>query len=469
MAESPLSLNALEYTFRHLLKVAFPQMESEPFRMEKGEGIVTVFIKDIRIIFKTMAQEDMDYFLIDRSNPQLIANAKGTLKIPVFYFNFEDDTEYGLRIEDFGGNVYHTIICSETGDSIKICYDLLTPSFLLLSRYEEFYSERHDEHGRFPYGLSLAENNCMVEIPLVDEYAMLLRRWLCLFFPDRFQAVPRTPRVVPTHDIDILYRFQSRWQALKSIFGRDLLINRDLKMVWKSLREYRAWRQDDFNDPYLLAIQEFAMKEHAAGLESVFFFKALCEGEDDATYDIRDARLKQIFTHLYYEYIIGIHGSYSSAEKDGQLLMERKRIEKQLADFGGPVTCSRQHYLRARFAGTPNSLDLWQQAGITDDYTLGFAERCGFRCGTCHPYPLYDVRNDKVTDIIEHPLIVMDGTLFDYMKLSVEESKELVMKLKQRCFDVEGDFVLLWHNHATTREFEPYFNSVYLPLLTNNY
>ena len=149
--------------------------------------------------------------------------------------------------------------------------------------------------------------------------------------------------------------------------------------------------------------------------------------------------------------------------------MERKRLESELGTIQETVTAGRQHYLRTFFSDDPNSLDLWQEAGITDDYTLGFAERCGFRCGTCHPYPLYDVRNDRVTDIIEHPLIVMDGTLFDYMKLSVDDSCTLTQRLKQRCFDVEGDFVILWHNHATTREFEPYFNSVYLPLLTNNY
>jgi len=465
MAESPLSLNALEYTFRHLLKVAFPQMESEPFRMEKGEGIVTVFIKDIRIIFKTMAQEDMDYFLIDRSNPQLIANAKGTLKIPVFYFNFEDDTGYGLSIEDFGGNVDHTIICSETGDSIKICYDLLTPSFLLLSRYEEFYSERHDEHGRFPYGLSLAENNRMVEIPLVDEYAMLLRRWLCLFFPDRFQAVPRTPRVVPTHDIDILYRFQSRWQALKSIFGRDLLINRDLKIVWKSLKEYKAWKLDPSFDPYVEAVRQLSEREEELRLSPVFFVKAMEANQEDATYDVHDPILQHIIWNVTHRGgQIGLHGSYPSADDVSRLHQEKQNLSK-LCDK--VIRVSRQHYLRARFAGSPNSLDLWRQAGITDDYTLGFAERCGFRCGTCHPYPLYDVRNDRVTDIIEHPLIVMDGTLFDYMKLSVEDARTLTQKLKQRCFEVEGDFVILWHNHATTREFEPYFREVYLPAIMN--
>ena len=464
MAESPLSLNALEYTFRHLLKVAFPQLESEPFRVEKGDGEVKVFIKDISIIFKTMVQADLDMFLKERpSGHWLIANAKGTLKIPMFYFNFEDDVEYGLRPEDFGNFVDHTIICSETRDSIKICYDILTPSFVLLSRYEEFYSERHDEHGRFPYDRSLAEKCDMVEIPLVDEYAMLLRRWLCRYFPDSVQAISRPSRIVPTHDIDVLYRFTGRFQAWKSILGRDLLINRDLKMVRKSLEDYKKWKSHPYWDPYLRAAVEMLEREQEQHLHPIFFVKATEKGHPDATYDVNDPLLQ----HLIWNVTsrggqIGLHGSYPSAENVQYLHKEKQNLSK-LCDK--TIRISRQHYLRTFFADDPNSLNLWRKVGITDDYTLGFAERCGFRCGTCHPYPLYDVRNDKVTDIIEHPLIVMDGTLFDYMKLSVEEAKKLALKLKHRCLDVEGDFVFLWHNHTTTREFERYYENVYLPLI----
>ena len=453
MAESPLSLNALEYTFRQLLKFAFPQQESEPFRVEKGDGTIAVFVKEVRLVMYAMNQKEFDFFIKGQWWAfEMVENAKRTQKIPMI---FDDD------------GVDDGVIYSETDSSIQIPYDILTPSFVLLSRYEEFHSERHDKHGRFPYDRSLAEKYDMVEIPLVDEYAMLLRRWLCLYFPDRFEAVPRTPRIVPTHDIDILYRFTSRFQAMKSIFGRDLLINRDMEMVKQSWQEYRKWKSDDFEDPYIQAIMELATKEHGAGLEPVFFFKALHDGEYDATYDIRDVRLQRIWEHLDNKQgIVGLHGSYRSADVIGLLREEHERLHDLLARFGRRVTCSRQHYLRTYFADNPNTLDLWREAGITDDYTLGFAERCGFRCGTCHPYPLYDVRNDKVTDIIEHPLIVMDGTLFDYMKLSVEDARALTQRLKQRCFDVEGDFVILWHNHATTREMKPYYEGVYLPAIS---
>ena len=450
MAESPLSLNALEYTFRHLLKVAFPQLESEPFRVEKGDGTITVFVKEVRLVMYAMNQKEFDFFIKGQWWPFLMLdNAKRTQEIPMV---FDDD------------GVDDGVIYSETDSSIQIPYDILTPSFVLLSRYEEFHSERHDEHGRFPYGRSLAEKYDMVEIPLVDEYAMLLRDWLCLYLPYIFEAVPRTPRIVPTHDIDILYRFTGRFQAWKSILGRDLLINRSLSMVWESIKSYRNWKIRPSLDPYVEAIDEFLAQEEKRKLSSIFFFKATEKGHPDATYDVQDPILHEIIRVImapgYHQ--IGLHGSYPSAN-DLQCLQKEKQNLSKLCDE--EVRISRQHYLRTFFADDPNSLDLWRQVGITDDYTLGFAERCGFRCGTCHPYPLYDVRNDKVTDIIEHPLIVMDGTLFDYMKLPVGKAKKLVMKLKKRCFDVEGDFVFLWHNHATTREFEPYYREVYLPLI----
>ena len=453
MAESPLSLNALEYTFRHLLKVAFPQLESEPFRVEKGDGTITVFVKEVRLVMYAMNQKEFDFFIKGQWWPFLMLdNAKRTQEIPMV---FDDD------------GVDDGVIYSETDSSIQIPYDILTPSFVLLSRYEEFHSERHDEHGRFPYGRSLAEKYDMVEIPLVDEYAMQLREWLCLYFPERFEAVPRTPRIVPTHDIDILYRFTGRFQAWKSILGRDLLINRSLSMVWESIKSYRNWKIRPSLDPYVEAIDEFLAQEEKRKLSSIFFFKATEKGHPDATYEVQDPILREIIGIImepgYHQ--IGLHGSYPSAEHLQYLQKEKQNLSK-LCDE--EIRVSRQHYLRTFFADDPNSLDLWRQAGITNDYTLGFAERCGFRCGTCHPYPLYDVRNDRVTNIIEHPLIVMDGTLIDYMKLSVDEAKDLALKLKQRCLDVEGDFVFLWHNHTTTREFEPYYREVYLPLIMND-
>lgn len=430
-----ISQNAINYTFQQLLKVALPDFDSSFFTIEASESEYCIHFGQSSITMPRMNEAQWQAFLKGEMQPWV--DEAETEPIPLF--GPEDNP-----------------------------FDIITPSFAFLSRYEEFYTQKSDAHGRFPYQGSLAQKYGLVEIPIVDEYAMILRRFLCACSPETFTPAPRKPKVVPTHDIDLLYRFDTPFQALKSIFGRDLLINRDMTMVRKSFKEYRAWKEDIFQDPYIQSIIEFAKLEHAAGLEPVFFFKSLVEGDEDFTYDIRDVRMLQIWKEIRQNGgVIGLHGSLESADKAGRLRLERQRLETEFGPLSEDVTSVRQHYLRAHFTGTPNSLDLWQEAGTPDDYTLGFAERCGFRCGTCHPYPLYDVRHDRVTDIIEHPLIVMDGTLFDYMKLSFEDARTLTQKLKQRCFDVEGDFVILWHNHATTREFEPYFREVYFPLVSS--
>ncbi|NJO69236.1 MAG: hypothetical protein HC830_08110 [Bacteroidetes bacterium] len=65
------------------------------------------------------------------------------------------------------------------------------------------------------------------------------------------------------------------------------------------------------------------------------------------------------------------------------------------------VTKSRQHFLRLKFPGTYHRL---MQEGITDDYSMGFHDKPGFRAGIAMPYPFYDLVNEKETTLTVHPL-----------------------------------------------------------------
>jgi len=183
---------------------------------------------------------------------------------------------------------------------------------------------------------------------------------------------------------------------------------------------------------------------------------------------------------------VGLHGSFDSYNNTEKFSTEKKRLENVA---GTKIDSCRQHYLRFNLArnlqGEPldvsqnlatsrtpefnltTTLQVWRSCGIEHDYTLGYAEQPGFRCGTCHPYPLYDIENDFATDIIEHPLIVMDGSIFDYLKLSEEDGYTLVSQLYRRCKAVEGDFTILWHNHVLGRQFSSYYQKIYLRLLQN--
>jgi hypothetical protein len=106
----------------------------------------------------------------------------------------------------------------------------------------------------------------------------------------------------------------------------------------------------------------------------------------------------------------------------------------------------RMHYLRWE---QPATMRAWAGAGMSYDSTLGYADRPGFRCGTCHEYPAFDPVAQEQLSLRIRPLVVMECTVVDdkYMGLGAgNEALQQFEKLKNTCACVDGDFTLLWHN-----------------------
>ena len=100
---------------------------------------------------------------------------------------------------------------------------------------------------------------------------------------------------------------------------------------------------------------------------------------------------------------IGLHGSYYAADKDSYADECRR-----LADAAQvTIRHHRNHYLRY------NPKSFWRElskAGIPYDHSIGFSTGWGLRTGTCIPYPVYDLSAQALSDIIEVPMLLMDGT-----------------------------------------------------------
>lgn len=435
-----LSVNALKYTIEHLLMVAFPTEKPLPYRLDVSGLELRVTVAD---------SFTMSFCLL--SDDEVVLLRKGVLSVEFVRSDVVDTVIPLFKSEEVpvAGVNYE-----EAARLLHIPFDLVTLPFLLLSKSDERDGSPRDQHGRFQFAYSMAKAFDFVDVPLVDVYALMLRQWVLQYVEVPFRWEKRVPKIVPTHDIDLACRFHSSVQAFKSIFGRDLILERSLQNAIVSCREYKDWKRNTENDPYLLAIHDLKNLALDNEKNAVFFFKAQQQGEHDATYSISDPVVQLIIRQLLdSDMIVGLHGSYDSLDDVETLYVEKKRLE---AITGVPVDCGRQHYLRFN-SERSLTVRMWQQVGIGHDYTLGYAERPGFRCGTCHPYPLYDLENDCPTCLIEHPLIVMDGTLIDYMKLDVEDGVAVMRKLQRRCAMAEGDFVFLWHNHTTRRGFRPYY------------
>lgn len=433
-----LSHIAIEYTLRHLLSIAFPRCGAS---ISVGEDNVRVDIEHIRIHFWLMSSEETDLLL--QKQLTLTPTLSPTQRtVPIYRL---PQHEQAYRLDEEGLHLY---------------YDLLTLPFLLLSRYEEMVVCERDPHQRFPYRKSLTYHYGFIDYPIIDEYAMLLRQLVTQHYPT-LSVQKQRPKVILTHDIDILFRFGNMWNNFRTLFAGDLIARHSIRLLRKSLQQYRLYRADTSNDPYNLAILKL-ITQNPQEYEQIFFFLALPPYAPDFSYAIDSFEAKRLMeTITLCQKGVGLHGSYHAHNRAELFLQEKARIE---ATANMPITHHRQHYLRFDAMATPQ---IWAAAGIKHDYTLGYAEREGFRCGTCHPFPLFDLTRNAVLPVIEHPLIAMDTTMIIHQKVNMRNAYLKLCYLLSVCQSVEGEFVFLWHNTSVEREYESWYREVYLPFIGN--
>ena len=87
-------------------------------------------------------------------------------------------------------------------------------------------------------------------------------------------------------------------------------------------------------------------------------------------------------------------------------------------------------------------------AGITDDFTMGFADQAGFLLQTSRAVRWINPITMQLTNLTLHPLIIMDATLSNvhYMGLTEDEAYFLCERLIDKVRLHHGDLCLLWHN-----------------------
>jgi hypothetical protein len=344
------------------------------------------------------------------------------------------------------------------GDELHINADIISLSFIMLSRYEEKMIDERDSLGRFESKNSIAVKYNFIDYPVVDEYALILRKYLQIFFPDQHFTIPRC-KIIPTHDIDEIRRFTGLKKTIRTILG-DIIFYKNLPMFFKSIGQYLGSVNNSDKDPYIDAIRELVKVSGKHHLKSEFYFMGAEPGQFDCGYDIAAPYLSDILSNINrHGMTIGYHGGFETCDNSDLFSKEKERIETVV---GHKIANVRQHYLRFDIHLTFRMMEL---CGMKYDSTLGYADREGFRCGTCFEYHPYDFENDKpYNSIKERPLIVMDVTLSDYRKHTMNEAYRQMVKLYSRCKVVGGNFVILWHNNSVVREAK-WFEKVYCRFL----
>lgn len=334
--------------------------------------------------------------------------------------------------------------------------DLLAATALVLSRHEEIEPQRHDAHGRFEAASSMAVRDGYLDRPIVDECGLALESVIRAVAPD-WQPAPRRLRVKLSHDIDeIGIPFSLRDIAVQLFSRRS--ISTGLRDLASGIAPVRPGS--------LLQVMEICSIAEQHGLRSTLYWKATPPGPFDSGYSLADPRVARVIAWARERNIeMGVHPGYSTFLAPAKLREEADRCRQAVRQehIGG-----RQHYLRWR----PETWVHWEQCGLAYDSTLGYADRVGFRAGTCVPYFPWLWRENRRADILEIPLIMMDRTLTSaqYMGLAPEESVAALKMLMRRCEAAGGVLTLLWHNNCLGRPFSRYYPRLFAELAgTENY
>ncbi|KQB99593.1 hypothetical protein AQF98_18750 [Pedobacter sp. Hv1] len=316
-------------------------------------------------------------------------------------------------------------------------FDIFAASFYFLSRYEEYLPFAADEHQRFPAEQSLQHQLGLLEFPVIDGWALILKNILLKKFPVLIFG-KRKFKFVPTIDVDRAYHFRSSGLIKNTARFLRAAINLNTEKIAAIVSTGIG-----LNDPF--DTYEYLADIHQQyQLKPIFFFLLAKHGHEEFDQNINpeNEAFKTLIAKVAKEAQIGLHPSYAST-------IETQKISEELLTLqqltNKKVDQSRQHFLKIQLPQTYLQLI---KVGIHHDYSMGYSSKIGFRAGTCTPFFWYDLQLEKQTHLKIHPFMVMDVTLQQYLKLRPEQTNQKIDELLSSVKLVNGTFCSLWHNES---------------------
>ena len=319
-------------------------------------------------------------------------------------------------------------------------FDALAASFYLVSRYEEYLPFKKDDHNRFTASQSCLQQLGLLQLPLVNKWAVNLQRELMALYPN-FKPNPRTFEYLSTIDIDQAWKYKNKG-FIRNCGGllRDVIQNK-----WAEVRARISVLTNNQPDVFFnfdwqdRVHEEFDVKAH-------YFMQVGGRSKFDKNTDLTNAEFQQLIKRLDQKYNVGIHPSYKSNHRHALVAQERQALEHIVAH---DITSSRQHFLMHEM---PETYQRLYNIGVKQDHTMGYSTHLGFRAGIAAPFYFFDLSKNESTNLELVPFCCMDITPLYYMEQSPSQAVTTVTDLMDEVKKVGGLFVSLWHNESMSED-----------------
>lgn len=330
----------------------------------------------------------------------------------------------------FGALLNGSSINSEMKDM-----DLLSQLFFVLTRMEEYFPEKRDKLGRFTAESSWQFRQGVLDKCICDQWAVEFIKIVAHKIGKEIVVKPVELELVPTFDIDNAFAYKYKegkrrfLSLMKDVFYRNK----------RRIKERNEVLSGKISDPY----DSFGKILNTAKRFPVCVFWLVGDyKQPDYNISIEKNEITKLVRKLKDHLRLGIHPSFRSNKKTDLVGLEISRLEKASAS---EVSISRQHFLKLSFPATYQTLS---KNSIAEDYTMGFADQVGFRNGTAHPFPWFDLSKNEQTTLMVYPFAYMDGTLNEYLKFSPSMAIVKIEELYNEAKKYGGQFSFIWHNET---------------------
>lgn len=319
-----------------------------------------------------------------------------------------------------------------------ISFDIFAASFYLLSRYEEYLPHEIDMYGRYAHENSLAFKEGFLNQPLINIWLKDFSCSLKAVSPTlNFKLL--TFNFLPTYDIDIAWSYKNKG-LVRNVGG--FLKSPSIERINVLL----GLKNDPFDAyDFLDALHK---EKH---LHPIYFF-LVAAGKSKYDKNIaRDSKpMLQLIQRHVKKYSIGLHPSWKSHNDTATLKNEKNYLE-DVCEIS--INNSRQHYIKFSL---PETFELLIDAGIINDYSMGYGSINGFRASVASSFYWYDLLKEKQTGLRIHPFCYMDANSYFEQHFNATEAYEELLHYCNTCKKVNGQMITIFHNNflGTEKKFK---------------
>jgi hypothetical protein len=357
-------------------------------------------------------------------------NVPGSFRISPVPLLFET----GVRPQEIAVNDWKGLpVFFQSSNDSDLPFDIFAATFYLVARYEEYCDFQPDEFGRFRSSGSLASKHGFLGIPVVDLWIKELAKSLV----KKFQTLTfrrNEYKALLTFDIDEPFAYLG-----KNLIGNIGGFIHDFTSKSKNASHRLGCLTKGEKDPYEVfdyMIESCDKKD----TETKFFFPVGNHSEYEKNPSWKNDYYRDLINKIADKFNIGLHPSFKASSSFSLIEAELLRLKTIISKN---CQFSRFHYLKITMPGSYRNIN---NAGINEDYSMGYSDEPGFRAGIARPFMFYDILEEKITDLRIFPFQVMDVTLSGHKKLKVADAKEVISNMIIQTKKAGGLFISIWHN-----------------------